>query len=517
MLVSPTPTSHNSYYYQTLQQRFDQALQQVKTRPLPQIQERLPAFLTLLERARSLPYLHATAVDLILALHPWPKRWGFISQWAPVLHFAIATCQQLNRPRQAADLAADLAELLMDGGNFDEAIKMGHTAVALCQQYHFAQPMAWAAFFICQALVSTGRIQQAADFFAQLKQSMPTAVDPTEQQTSQILLTLVESRLLRRQGKLPTAVALLQPLVQQLHQLPQLDNQIKARIYTAYSFQLIEMDRFDEPATYLQQAIALYEEMGDIYQLQVTRADSAYLYNNIGQFAEAEMRLLTAVHYFEKAHLYFQLVEYIGSLATLYMIYGKLQKATPYFQQQISLAQQIGYESSLSLAYVNYSATLLLQGEFAASLDYLEKGLVYYRRQNRENMLLHSQLGQSYAYWGLGRWAEGKALAENVLQQGLTQYAAQPYLSLLARRCLALFCPPEEAITLLQTAVGQAQQIHSWLQEAACLLSLSGLVADPAQRQQLWQAGSHLLAEHDAIDWLIGHSPQNPPFIGMFH
>src|SRR5690606_17031258 len=112
-------------------------------------------------------------------------------------------------------------------------------------------------------------------------------------------------------------------------------------------------------------AIALYEEMGDIYQLQVTRADSAYLYNNIGQFAEAEMRLLTAVHYFEKAHLYFQLVEYIGSLATLYMIYGKLQKATPYFQQQISLAQQIGYESSLSLAYVNYSATLLLQGEFA--------------------------------------------------------------------------------------------------------------------------------------------------------
>ncbi len=51
---------------------------------------------------------------------------------------------------------------------------------------------------------------------------------------------------------------------------------------------------------------------------------------------------------------------------------------------------------------------------------------------------------------------------------------------------------------------------HRWL------VSLSGLAADPAERQMLWRKGARLLQEMDALAWL-DDNPHHPPFIGMFH
>jgi hypothetical protein len=88
-----------------------------------------------------------------------------------------------------------------------------------------------------------------------------------------------------------------------------------------------------------------------------------------------------------------------------------------------------------------------------------------------------------------------------------------PHLSLFARRCLALFRPPMEAIELLQQALSQARKYHSKLQQAACLLSLAGLVADESERHRLWAEGVELLQTMNALAWLEGHSLENPPFI----
>lgn len=516
-MITPihTPAVPQTYYYRSLSGRVGRFIEFAQTQPPEAVRPLLPTILTLIQRAAPYPPLYPLVANLIMALHPWPPRWGDADAWLPMLRLAVTIFQQLNRPEQEAELLAHLAELLWASNQLTAALETAQQAVALAEQGGFVLPWAKASYILYELLVVSGRAADADQVAQNAVRWWVTAVTPPIPLAADHFVTLIQVRALRRRGQFPEALSLMQPLLSRWEQTPELDAALYAHAGANAGWIYLNTGRYQEAGRHLRQAIDLYRQAGDHMMADVVGGDLAWVFWSQGQFAKAEPLFLAAITRAEKQERH-ELVEYVGNLAAMYMAQGKLRQALPYLERQAALAQQSGQQREMIRATINRGAVLLLMGDYAAGLADVQPALVYYQAGNHAVMSLLCQMSLAFAYWGLGQAAVGRALAEEVMDAALTRFPDTPYLALFARRCLALFYPPVEAARLLQEALAQAREFNLRLQEAACLVSLSGLAADPAEGQVLWREGARLLQEIDALAWLDDH-PHHPPFIGMFH
>ncbi|HRQ42311.1 MAG TPA: tetratricopeptide repeat protein [Chloroflexota bacterium] len=454
-------------------------------------------------------------MELAQRLHPWPQRWGYADGWLPVLQLAANMSHQMQQPDLESEFLAYQAELLMVTNQLPAALQVGYQAIERACLAGYTPAGARASYVVYELLVVSGRTAVADQIVQDVAGWWDTAVSPATSLVAAHFVTLIQARALRRRGQYQEALPLMQSLMTTLENAPELDAALPAQASANLGWLYLNNGHHQQAAHYLQQAVDFYVQVGDEAMADMMRGDRAWVYWAQGQFAQAEPLFLRAIARAEKQEFH-ELAEFVGNLAAMYMAQGKLRQARPYLERQVELAQRSGQQKEIIRATINRGATLLLLGEYTAGLADVRPGLAYYQAQNHAVMALLCQMSIAFAYWGMGRRAEGMPLAEEVLHVALTRFPDLPFLALFARRCLALFRPPAEAARLLQEALTQARELRLQLQAAACLLSLSALVNDHSERQMCWDEGVRLLQEMDALAWLDS-SPHKPPFIGMFH
>jgi hypothetical protein len=146
---------------------------------------------------------------------------------------------------------------------------------------------------------------------------------------------------------------------------------------------------------------------------------------------------------------------------------------------------------------------------YAEALPGYEATVAMYEQQGRRYGLTATLGGLSYCLLKLGQtdraWEVFRQLRD------LVEELNRPILQSVVLRYRAFFESPTQAVDTLRAALIIARDLRRRFDEAGCLLALSGVVTDEAERQALWQAGAVILQECGATAWLAGHSPDNPP------
>lgn len=471
------------------------------------------SLLTLLDQARAVRHLHGRIINLLLALDPWPIRWGHSPAWAALLRFGVSVTQTPGEFRHHAALLYALANCQLSSGQvapaqeaaqraLDVALaeKMVETAVGALDLYVFAA-LRQGETIVAQKLVTkvAGAIDQA-DWL-----ELPDMAR----------LYFSYARILRRMGRLTDALAWADRAVRRVEDAPRQpdapqDPSLAADAYNVRGVMYWAAVRYAEAAHDLEQAATCYRAAGDGRAVARVRGTLGLVYWSLGELDQAEMLFTDAMQRAEEQGDRWQVAMNVGNLGLVALCRGRLRPALVNFERQLALAEESGDRHETTRALGNRGIVHLQRGEMTAALADLRVEQEFAERSGLPEGLICNYVTQARCLAGLGQATEAHALAERAL--AMARQTGSAALIIMALRCLAERTAADAARAALAEALNLAQQTGRRLDEAACLLALAGLT-EGVEQLAAWRAGQRILKGMGASAWLRGCSPQNPPQI----
>jgi len=325
-------------------------------------------------------------------------------------------------------------------------------------------------------------------------------------------LLLQRMPFLRHDGQPMEAAQRAQTLIQQLQACPQGDPLLLATLYQDQATMFWASDQYESAEAALEQAIAIFADLGDIYALTTARGNLGLVYWSMARLNEAEEAIRQSLNLAETMNARWRMMSDIGNLCAVSFYQGKLSQALQYTERHLKLATNVDDAAEIDRAIGNRAMALLYLGQFAAALPDIKKTLVQLQALGLQQLLAQAYLHLSCCLHGLGQMAAAETAVSTATT--LATQIDSPFLQGLILRCRALFVPQAEAIDLMEQALTVARRYRQRLDEGRCLLRLSVLTSGP-QREQLWEKGAALMHEIGAEAWVNGRSPDNPPTIAM--
>ncbi|MFP4395711.1 MAG: hypothetical protein ACLFTI_10655 [Anaerolineales bacterium] len=500
------------YYQRQMADRLDWAVDYARGSRPSELRAHLGSLLTLLRRARSYPHLYPRMVALIAALHPWPLRWLRWEAWEREIRFAIRVYADLQHPQRQAEFQSHLAKLLFDTGRLDEALTVGEAALAQARAHGAVKPLALAGCTVVQTLLQYGCSDEArCRLNALLAEVSAANATPRRERTLALArLHLQQLVFLRRDNRLDAAITQASQIVAQLRALPETDEHLLAEACRDLSTMAWAAGHYPEAVREIQRAIQMFAELGDEFAEVDARGNLGLIYCTMTEFDRAEEEIRHLIMMAERLHARWHITYAVDYLAVIYLMRGELDRAARTFDRAVDLVQSLGDLKSLHRIQSNRAVVWLYQGKYEAAIPDLAADFDFSEDQNLSGAVVMDCICLSLCYQGLGQEERAIRLAERAWE--IAQRLGKPVFQALALRCLAEHLPAQR-FDLLERALALAREAQRPLDEAACLLSLSGLTGDEKERHRLWQQGVRILARIGATAWLAGASPRNPPRI----
>lgn len=505
---------------QRWQQRFEQRLQAQLTwavehlrrhRRPDYVRAHLGSLMVLLEAAHSRPALHPLALRLILLLHPWPMQWGYGLRWGQECDFAVQAAVRLGERSWQALFQAYQADTRLQAGDLDSALLLAQEALGLALDERVPRALAEAGGVLLQVLHALGRNEEIWHLLQTLEEAFQQIrCRDQEYELAWASFALQRTTFQRLQWQIPAALMLSSRVIRRLESLasakaiPLLADAYRDRA----TLHWVE-GHYPAAVQDLEQAIALYTQAGNTYAEASARGNLGLVYWSMSAFDAAEQALSQGIAQLREVNARWRLTVDIGNLGLVYLVRGQFAQAASYLEEQIRLAMQLDYHREYARAHGNRAILRLLQGNYAAAERDFEVEQAVLQNFSPEALGCH-YVNRSWCYAGLGDMARARQMAEKA--RALNARLHSPVLQILVLRCLAAYEGGEIQAQLLTEALELAQKHQRRLDEAACLLSLSAVVA-PARRTAYWQRGVDILRALGAEAWLEGASPEHPPRI----
>lgn len=505
-----------AYYERQLQRQLTQAVRFIRTSEQPQqLNAHFDSFLVLMHRARARADSHLAYIELLTVLHPWPLRWGQWDAWEQELEQALPILTAFKLAAKRAELMTYLAEIQFRTGRLETAVQTSHAALNLAWENQAITAWAAAGSRAILALNRLGRNEAARRLLDRLENQLAAAdfvTDGRERLEASGYLLLRRMIFMRYDGHAAAAAEQAQTLIDQLSALPQTNQRLLATLYTDLATMLWASDQYETAVTALEQAIAIYTELGDTYDAITTRGNLGLVYWSMARLKEAEEAIRESLHLAETLNARWRMMNEMGNLCAVSFSRGAMTDALYYTKRHLALAQEADDAAEINRANANRAVALLYLGDYETALPLLEESITQLQSLGLQRQLAESYVHLSYCLFKLGR-REG---AETAVAQAVTLAApiASPVLDGMILRCRALFVPQAEAVALLEQALELAQRSRRRLDEGHCYLQLA-VLASGQQQAELWAAGAAIMHEIGAAAWVDGRSPNNPPAIAM--
>jgi tetratricopeptide (TPR) repeat protein len=508
-------------YAQDLQRRLEQTIQRIADQHgnLSGLQEHLGSMLTMLRQARIYPSLHGLATKLIVSLHPWPEYWGCVEVWESELQFGAQVAYHLGWAALQAEINTYLAEILLSSWKNNAALDVGRAAILETHQTDQAVLLARAGLVVVVTLDKTGQTTQSEAALANLEALLVDpewAVPEQDRQMALAHINIHKVDLLRRVPQLDAALALACQTIAHLEKIPEVNRNLLADAFGIRG--LIYWNRHDWQASSqdYEHQISLLATEGYLLGQASALANLGLLYWKMCRFDLAEQAQRRSIEIREHLNAHKSLTRVIGDLGLVCFSRGQLYDAIHYFKHQLSLASAEQNQMVLNMAQNNLAAVQTYAGQSAEARHTLEAVLVSFRRQKREELVISALLDLTICCWNLHKIVRARRLVEQAWQIVQNPHKDFGFLKCVVLRCLAVVQPSEQAEDTLRQALFLASQYKRSYDEAACRLSLAGVVADPTESELFWAQGVQMLEEMGATAWLDGHSARNPPFLPIF-
>ena len=237
-------------------------------------------------------------------------------------------------------------------------------------------------------------------------------------------------------------------------------------------WQLGDLRRLEELAAELER---LWHESGDLWYLQWTLLESAFVPIGAARWEEAEQRLAHAIAINRRVHDPLAEVLMLDALCRLNRNRGMYDKALSAGERAVTLGAEVGWEE---WAAATLGSTLLDLGAFDRAAEVLARGLKVGERIGAPNEIVRCLGPLAWARAELGAADEASLLAaqgEELLQRvsgGPFLFGAHAYTAVA--RVLLASGAPERGEALLRPVLGAAQR-SGWREAAATTGLVMGL------------------------------------------
>ncbi len=503
-----------TFYQRHLVGRLQWAVAYVRAAPPAEVRARFDGLLALLQdAARYVQTCAPQAEALVLALHPWPTRWGYWHAWEAQIRLLLAESRSLEAGKRAL-LTVHLAEICRATGRSAEARRLYAAARAQAEQ---------SADFLSRAEVLSAWAEQAAQagHLAEAEQALRAlrqhplrcAAPPEDLLYARAHIALARLHILRRRGRFRAGARVARYAVHMLQNAPRPPLELLARAWEKKATFEWDIDRFPDSLASLQQALALYRRQQDDFAQAGVLGDMGLVYWSLFRLAEAEDALRASLRISERLNARARMTVEIGNLGLVYLTRGNLQLAVRYLQRQAHMARQTNASHEINRARGNLGAAYFCLRKYRRALPLLCSDREFSRRRN----LLHSwavassYLGLNVAF--LGESERAAALLREA--EEAARRSASEVLVGLVWRAQALLLPPPEAAALLRRSLDIARRYRRPFDQAACLLWLAKHTPEEAERQALWREAAEILRALEASAWLREASPLRPPILPM--
>ncbi len=502
-----------NFYRHHLENRLAWAVEFARSTPPEALRRHLPSLLSLLEEAQRRDAPPSQVAALIMALHPWPLRWGYWAVWEMHLMHLLTHAPALSPARRAL-FRVHLGDIMQAAGRNAEAEEAFARAFSLAAEARDAVVLAEAGFHWVCRLVDAERIEDAFErlrFTERLVQAWGMALSPAQKAVTQAYLALAAVPVLRRQEKMGEASHQVQRAIRGLRNLATPPALLLARLHTQEGVLRWEMEDFGAAESSLREALRLYRGLQDRFAEAETLGDLGLVYWSTFALDEAEKHLLQSLRISERLNARGRMSVEVGNLALVYLVRGNLSLAEEYLRRQQLLAEQSGYMHEFLRARGNLALVYTLRGEYQRAIVAWEKQRAHERANHMFRAWAVSDLYLGLGYALSGYHAEGLAFLREALD--LAVRLDSGILLGLGLRAQAVVSSPQDARFFLRRALEIARRYQRPFDEAACLLWQAKFEKDAAVAGLLWERGKTILARLQAVSWLEGHDPKNPPVL----
>jgi len=501
-----------TFYRQHLAGRLQWAVAYVRTAPPAEVRTRFTSLLALMQDAARHFQAYAPQVEaLMLALHPWPVRWGYWHAWETQIRLLLRESRALEAGKRAL-FTAHLAEICLATGRSQQARQLYAEALSHVRKSPDILAQAEVCAGWARHAVQTGRIEEAEQALHTLrKHSHRYTAPPATLQCARAHIALARLDILRRRGRLRDGVRVARHAIRTLQNIPNPPPDLLARAWQKKATFEWDMDRFHASLRSLEQALALHRRLQDDFAQAGTLGDIGLVHWSLFQLEQAEEALRASLHISERLNARTRMAVEIGNLGLVYLTRGELPLAVRYLKRQLEMARQTDNAHERSRARGNLGIVYFCQHKHWRALPLLRSDYTFSRRRN----LLHSWAGAA-AFLGLNIAFLGKKPRAAVLlreAEEVARRAGSEVLVGLVWRAQAMLLPPQEAAALLQRALEVSQRNQRPFDQAGCLLWLAKYASSEAERQALWQQAAEILQALEASAWLRNASPLRPPIL----
>ncbi len=473
------------------------------------------SLLTLLNQARAARQLHKGVINLLLALDPWPVRWGHEPAWEALLRFGVDATDTPDEPHRHAMLLHALANCYMSSGQITLARGAAQRALEAALHEGMIETIVSALDLAVFAALRQGETAAAQDLLARVS----SAVDEADwaQLPDMARLCFSYARILRRMGRLDEALAWADRAVRLVEDaaltlLAKPDASLLADAYNVRGVMYWAAVRYAAAAHDLEQALSRYHDVRDHRAETRVHGTLGLVYWSLGELDRAEALFREAINQSEEQGDRWQVAMNVGNLGLVELCRGKLRPALACFERQLTLAEESGDMHEAMRALGNRGVVRLHRQDFTAAIADLKVEQEFAERSGLPEGLICNYVTQVRCLTGLGQAADARALAARTL--AMARQTGSPALIIIALRCLAEQSQGDEQKASLIEALCLAQRTGRRLDEAACHIALAGRTPlEDAEQMALWRTGARLLRQISAGAWLRGHSAQNPPQI----
>jgi CHAT domain-containing protein len=180
--------------------------------------------------------------------------------------------------------------------------------------------------------------------------------------------------------------------------------------------QQYQTSQFQAALQSLQQALTIYQQIGDKAEEGATLGNIGLVYGGLGQYANA-------LKYYQQALVIFKQVsdktgegETLNNLGAVYSGLGQYTDALKYYQQALMITKQVGNKAGEGIILNNFGLVYEILGQYADALKYYQQALVIHQQVGNKLMEGTALNNLGEVYLKLGQYAD----ALKYYQQGLT-------------------------------------------------------------------------------------------------
>lgn len=475
------------------------------------------SLVTLLERARTRPFLHPLAADLLIALRPLPQLWGYWDDWLIVCRYAVDLLAALPADEAWGWFQADRVAMLFELGQYDAALTVLADLFAAPNWTAVAPALFRAGHTAATKLILIGRgpegkalYERQVAWLDDLRPHLPTDA----YRYADTLVTLQKTLVMRREGQAPDAIPLVEQMVARLDDWPNAPLDIRRDVYHHLGGVLAYNGDYPSSVAAMRQAITCTVTMQDEYYEAALYGDLAISLWQLSRFDEIEAAVRRSAILAEKLRANWRLVRSVNILLEVFVMRRELDEALAWLPRQIDLTRQLNDDTSLLNAYMIRGTIYLLRERPGDALPDLLAAQVGYGQINAWRFMAWAEAALGWCYEALGERETAVATAQRSRQY--SQQANVVVMDVLTLRGLARLQSGAEKRATLQHALRLARDHQMRWFTAACLFDLLPVADMPTERDAFWQEAVAIVQEVGLAVWLDGRLPDSPPVIPLF-